>query len=137
MKKFAVSLALAFSSVALSHAPIALAEAAAHAPEISLPELKKVVATKAATIIDANGVDMYKKGHIPGAISFAENGTKLATMLPADKATPIVAYCGGPMCEAWQDAAKAVQALGYTNVKHFKGGIKGWKDAGEHMDKGA
>ena len=31
---------------------------------------------------------------------------------------------------AWEAAAKEAKALGYTNFKHFKGGIKGWKDAG-------
>jgi rhodanese-related sulfurtransferase len=33
------------------------------------------------------------------------------------------------MCTAWEDAAKKVKELGYTNVKHLKVGIKGWKEA--------
>jgi rhodanese-related sulfurtransferase len=39
----------------------------------------------------------------------------------------IVAYCGGPACTAWKKAAQDACKLGYTNIKHFKEGISGWK----------
>lgn len=116
-------------------APVAVADAA-KAPEVSLEEFKKMVTTKSATIIDANSEQMYKDGHIPGAISFAKNSGKLAAVLPNDKNAPIVAYCGGPKCTAWEEAAAEAQKLGYTNVKHYKGGIKNWKEAGEKLNKG-
>ena len=137
MKKFALVLALAFTPAMVSLSSRAQAKDVAHAPQVSLKELKLAVSTKKATIIDANGIDMYKDGHIPGALSYAKDGSKLASVLPADKSTPIIAYCGGPMCSAWEDVSKAVHALGYNNVKHFKGGIKGWKEAGELLEKGA
>lgn len=131
-------------AAALSFAPVALvslsavghAEATTEAPEISLPDLKKVVETKAAFIIDANSADMYADGHVPGAVSFAKNEKNFAQMLPKDKSAPIVAYCGGPLCTAWKDPAKEAKKLGYTNIKHFKGGISGWKKAGEPVEKG-
>jgi rhodanese-related sulfurtransferase len=131
----AATLALAPMSLALT-ATSAQAEATAEAPEVSLEELKKMVQSKSATIIDANGEDMYKDGHIPGAVSFAKNENNFASILPKDKNAPIVAYCGGPLCTAWKQAAKEAQKLGYTNIKHFKGGIKGWKQAGEPTEKG-
>lgn len=115
-------------------APLAQAEAV-KAPEVSLDEFKKIVATKSATIIDVNSEQMYKDGHVPGAISFAKNEGKLAQALPQDKNAPIVAYCGGPKCTAWEEAASEAQKLGYTNVKHFKGGIKTWKDSGQQVEK--
>jgi len=52
----------------------------------------------------------------------------LAKHLPADKNALIVAYCDGPKCSAWKAAAKAAADLGYTNVKHFSGGISGWTE---------
>jgi len=55
--------------------------------------------------------------------------------LPADKAALVVAYCGGPKCMAYQAGADAAMKLGYTNVKHFPGGISGWKKAGEKCEK--
>ena len=98
-------------------------------PEVSLDELTDIVAMKSATIIDANGASSYRKGHIPTALNYAAIKGKLDSMLPKDKAALIIAYCGGPMCDAWTDAAEAAQKAGYTNVKHFKDGISGWKKA--------
>lgn len=121
----------------LLHASPSLAKAseAAMAPEVTLDELTKLVISKGALIVDANSADTFKEGHIPGAVSFAANESKFAEVLPKDKSALIVAYCGGPRCTAWEDAAAAAKKLGYTNVKHYKGGIKGWKEAGQKLDK--
>lgn len=106
------------------------------APEISLDDLKKVVETKSAVIIDANGDKMYKNGHVPGALHFSKVEKNFETVLPKDKNALIIAYCGGPMCSAWEEAAKSAKAKGYTNIRHFKGGIKGWVDAKQPTEKG-
>ena len=58
-------------------------------------------------IIDVNGSESYKEGHVPGAIDFEAVGGKLAKALPQDKNALIIAYCGGPQCRAYQAAAKA------------------------------
>jgi len=102
-------------------------------PDISLANLKQAMADKAVVLIDCNGSASYAKGHIPGAIDFETAKTDLAKRLPADKAGLIVAYCGGPKCRAYTAGADAAKMLGYTNVKHFSGGISGWKDAGEKV----
>jgi rhodanese-related sulfurtransferase len=113
----------------------AVAVYAAHYPDIKISELKSAIASKNVTIIDANGTDSYQRGHIPGAIDFAAKKDKLASLLPKDKNALVVAYCGGPKCNAYQSAAKAAEKLGYTNVKHLSAGISGWQEAGEKMDK--
>jgi rhodanese-related sulfurtransferase len=110
---------------------------AAHYPEIQVTELKSAIAGKHVTILDVNGSDSYKQGHIPGAIDFTANKQKLASVLPKDKNALIVAYCGGPKCNAYESAAKAAKELGYTNVKHLTAGISGWQAAGEKMEKGS
>jgi len=103
--------------------------------DITIPDLKKAIADKKVTVIDANGTDSYKAGHIPTAIDFAtEKGDKLAKALPSDKSALIVAYCGGPQCNAYKAAVKKAEELGYTNVKHLPAGISGWKDAGEKTE---
>lgn len=131
----AAALSLAPVPVLLASSP-AHAEEAAEAPEISFEDLKKAVQAKSAFIIDANSADTYAAGHVPGAVSFAKNEAHFAQVLPKDKNAPIVAYCGGPLCTAWKDPAKEAKKLGYTNVRHFKGGISGWKKAGEPTEKG-
>jgi rhodanese-related sulfurtransferase len=104
-------------------------------PDISIAELKTAIAEKKVTIIDVNGSDSFKAGHVPGAIDFQANKAEIAKALPTDKGALVVAYCGGPTCGAYAAAAKKAQALGYTNVKHLSAGISGWKEAGAPLEK--
>ena len=104
-------------------------------PDVSVKELKKSIENKQVTVIDVNGTESYEKAHIPGAIDFEANEDKLASVLPKDKNALIVAYCGGPKCMAYKQAAKKAEALGYKNVKHLSAGISGWKEAGEKTEK--
>lgn len=104
-------------------------------PDISVAELQKAIADKKVTVLDVNGSDTYAQGHIPGSIDFRANKAEIASKLPADKNTLVVAYCGGPTCGAYAAAAKAAKELGYTNVKHLSAGLSGWKDAGAKLDK--
>lgn len=126
MKKL---LALA-ASLALS-----LSVVAGEYPDISIKEVKALVASKKAVFIDVNGTESYAKGHVPGALDFDAIEKDLAKALPADKSSLIVAYCGGPRCKAYKAAAEAAEKLGYKNVKHMSAGISGWNAAGEKTEK--
>ncbi len=121
------------SLCALLLAPIALF--AGEFPDISHDELKKAIAEKKVALIDVNGSLSFQTGHIPGAIDFASTKAELAGKLPSDKNALIVAYCGNERCSAYAAGAKAAQALGYTNVKHYAKGIQGWKASGENTEK--
>ena len=103
-------------------------------PDISVAEVKAVIEAKKATIIDVNGADSYKAGHVPTAVSFDAVKANLAKSLPHDKGALVIAYCGGPGCGAYAAAAEAAKKLGYTNVKHMSAGISGWKSAGEKTE---
>ena len=105
--------------------------------DVSIKEVKALSESKKGVIIDVNGTESYNKGHVPGALNFAAIKEDLASKLPKDKNTPIVAYCGNPKCQAYQAAAKAASQLGYKNVKHMSAGIAGWKEAGEKTEKGS
>ncbi|MGA2137316.1 MAG: rhodanese-like domain-containing protein [Verrucomicrobiia bacterium] len=105
--------------------------------DITIPELKAAIEAKKVTLLDANGSKSWKAGHIPGAIDFKANPDKLASVLPSDKGALVVAYCGGPQCQAYKAAVEAAQKLGYTNIKHLPAGISGWTKAGEATDKGS
>ncbi len=104
-------------------------------PVILQKDLVKNLHKKSVTVVDANGSESYADGHIPGAIDFHGAGDKFTDMLPKKKNALIVAYCGGPGCEAWRQAADKLHALGYTNVRHYKGGIQEWKTSGKPMEK--
>ena len=108
---------------------------AAEFPDISIADLKQAIADKKVTVIDVNGAASYAKGHVPGAINFAEAKADLASKLPADKGALVVAYCGGPSCSAYKAAANKASELGYTNVKHYAPGIDGWVKSGAKVEK--
>ncbi len=127
MKKFFATL------LAVALAPIALL--AGEYPDISIAELKKAIADKKVTVIDVNGGESYKNGHIPTAVNFSAVQGDLAAALPKQKDALIVAYCGGPSCNAYTRAANAAAKLGYTNVKHLSAGISGWLQAKEPTEK--
>ena len=119
----AVSLASTFSIGALASSPC---ENAATYKEVSRVELASLVEKKQAFVVDVNGEESFQKHHVPTAIHFETNRAKFAQLLPKEKTSLIVAYCGGPKCNAWKEAAEEACKLGYTNVRHFKGGISGW-----------
>ncbi len=95
-------------------------------PLISKADLKKLAEKKTAFIVDVNSQESFDKIHVPGAVHFGSHKKDFETLLPKDKNTTIVAYCGGVTCGAWHQAAERACKLGYTHVLHFKEGIKGW-----------
>lgn len=115
---------------------VATASYAGEFPDVSVAEVKTLVAAKKAVILDVNGTESYEKGHVPGALNYETVKGKLASVLPKEKDALIIAYCGGPKCKAYQNAAKAAEKLGYTNIKHMSAGISGWQKAGEKTEKG-
>lgn len=102
--------------------------AAADFPDVSHAELVQAIESKSAVIIDVNGSKSFAETRVDGALDYEAIKGDLASKLPADKSTLIIAYCGSPQCTAWKKAAKAVSELGYTNVKHYSGGLAGWKE---------
>ena len=113
----------------------ALVFAATKVTDISPADLQAAVSTKSVVLLDANGSDSYRSGHIPGAIDFSTHRQDLAAVLPADKNSLIVAYCANEACGAYKAAASAAIKLGYTNVKHFAPGIQGWVKLGAPVAK--
>jgi len=106
-------------------------------PDITIKELDKAIKDKKVTVIDVNGSESYQNGHIPTALDFTAVKDKIADKLPKDKNALVVAYCGGPSCQAYQAAAKVAEELGYKNVKHLSAGISGWLQAGMKTEKPA
>ncbi|HCY85281.1 MAG TPA: sulfurtransferase [Desulfobacteraceae bacterium] len=91
--------------------------------KISVPMAEDVM------IIDARPYKTkYVKGFIPGAVSipFSEFDQK-KDMLPKDKDTLLIYYCGGLKCKLSHKSAKKAKALGYTNVKVFAKGFPEYK----------
>ena len=104
-------------------------------PDISIKELQKAIDAGKVAVIDVNGAKSFARGHIPTAIDFSSNAKSLAKVLPKDKGTLVVSYCGGPGCRAYKRGAEAAEKLGYKNIKHLSAGISGWKKSGAKLAK--
>ena len=104
-------------------------------PDISVKELQSAIKKGKVAVIDVNGQKSFSRGHIPTAIDFSSQGKSLSKLLPSDKNTLIVSYCGGPGCRAYKRGADAAAKLGYKNIKHLSAGISGWKKAGAEVAK--
>ena len=127
MRPLALLLALLLGSTA--------AMAAEKFPVIAREDLVQALAAGPVTLIDANGSSSFRSGRLPGAIDYASRKADLARLLPADKGALIVAYCGSEAGPSWRAAATAATALGYTNVRHFKAGLAGWRQAGGTLER--
>jgi rhodanese-related sulfurtransferase len=121
---------------ALALSPL-VAFAADQFPSISQDQLKQAMAEKKVCLIDVNGSESFKAGHIPGAIDFEVAQAKFASELPKNKSALVVAYCGNEECPLYKAAARKAEQLGYTNVKHFAPGIQGWVKSGAPVQKGS
>ena len=118
-------------------ASVAVSAYAGEFTDISINDVNKLAESKSAVIIDVNGDDSFKAGHVPGALNFAAIKDNLDRSLPKKKDALIIAYCGNPKCGAYLKAAKAAEKLGYTNIKHMSAGISGWKEAGMKAEPGS
>ena len=77
---------------------IAISACANDFPDISVKELQKALEKGNVAVIDVNGARTFDKGHIPTAIHYSSSKDKLSSLLPKDKNTLVVSYCGGPGC---------------------------------------
>jgi len=99
--------------------------------EISRDELKQAIDNDEVDyVFDARGHGEYNKSHIKGATSLPADDAVRGIGLPEKKRDMIVFYCTDPDCPASAKAARAAEKRGYSNVYRYKGGIKGWKQAG-------
>lgn len=102
-----------------------------HIPGVSAAYVKKLIDNQSsAVIIDARPARKFAQGHVPTAINISDREFEdKLDMLPEDKSTGIVYYCGGYKCPlSSKSAAKAVEK-GYNNVMLFQAGYPAWQEA--------
>ncbi|MEW5728808.1 MAG: rhodanese-like domain-containing protein [Pseudomonadota bacterium] len=98
---------------------------------VSTEFVKGLVAKPDGTVlIDSRPAKRFEEGSIPGAINIPDTFfDKNVAKLPADKATPLVFFCGGLKCDLSSKSAVKAKALGYTNVRVYPEGEPGWTAA--------
>ena len=91
------------------------------------------------TVVEVLGEDAYKEYHLPGAINvpiYESFDDAVQEAIP-DKDRPVVLYCQDTACQASPDAAKRMEALGYTDVYDYPAGKEHWQEAGLTVQAGA
>jgi rhodanese-related sulfurtransferase len=79
-------------------------------------------------LIDSRPKNKFLKGHIPSAVNISDSQfDKYKGMLPRDKSTQLIFYCGGYKCPLSHKSADKAEALGYTSVRIDEAGYPGWK----------
>ena len=96
---------------------------------VSAAHLKKLMEEKTAyVLVDARPKRVADKGMIPTAINISDTEfDKHVDKLPADKATPLLYYCGGLECVLSDKSADKARKLGYTNVLTYPPGYPEWE----------
>jgi rhodanese-related sulfurtransferase len=115
-----------------------LMESAQKTPEVSTNELRKILATKSATVFDARPFMEYAMSHIPGAVNVSEKPgvpisqyvsdvAEIGRVVENNRSAPIVLYCNGPFCGKSKRLSEELIAAGYTNVRRYQLGIPTWR----------
>jgi len=79
-----------------------------------------------AVVVDIRAADLYKKGHIIGAIRATEADFKLPKMNKY-KEKPVILVCARGL--ETQGLAPKIRALGFNQVMLLSGGISAWQAA--------
>jgi rhodanese-related sulfurtransferase len=120
----------------IAAAVLAINVQAGEYPDISIGDLEKAIKTGKVVVIDVNGKNSQtKRGVIPTAVAFSNAKALAKQLAKTKKDTLVVAYCGGPTCNAYKKGASAAEKLGFKNVKHLSAGISGWIKAGKKLAK--
>jgi len=96
---------------------------------VSAAYLKKLMDEKSPyVLVDARPKRVADKGMIPTALNISDTEfDKQVDKLPADKATPLIYYCGGLECVLSDNSAAKAKKLGYTNVLTYPPGYPEWE----------
>ena len=106
-------------------------------PSTTCDELRRKIDNRDEfALVDALPPMSYAHSHLPGAINLPPDRVDASVVrrLP-DRSIEIVVYCANPDCESSVETAQRLQALGYTNVRHYAGGKDEWRSEGLPLER--
>jgi rhodanese-related sulfurtransferase len=118
-----------------------LGESNQRTPEVSTEELRRILAERTATVLDARPFLEYAISHIPGARNVAakpgvpmsmyvSDVAEIGRLLGGEKSAPMVLYCNGPFCGKSKRLAEELLGAGFTNVRRYQLGVPVWRALG-------
>lgn len=105
---------------------------------IDANELQKFIAGESrGPVINVLDHDQYESKHIPGSINIplesADFVTKVTSAV-ANKDEPVVVYCASSDCDASEKAAAQLEEAGFSDVRDYEPGVKGWEVQGYQLE---
>ncbi len=100
--------------------------------EIKTAELEKLINENVPHFLaDSRPPARYGQAHLPGAhsIPLPVLKKKQADILPKDKNTLLIFYCGGVTCPLSPASADVAKKLGYSNIRVYHEGEPVWSEA--------
>lgn len=85
--------------------------------------------------VDVRNPRLFARRHVTNAhhLELKHDFTKAALEKVVAKDEPVVIYCSGVKCLRSSTACEFAVDWGFTNVKYYREGIVGWRDAGLPM----
>jgi rhodanese-related sulfurtransferase len=106
--------------------------------EISRDELRqKIERGENFVLVDALAPMSFAHSHLPGAINLPPEWVddRGPARIP-DPNAEIVVYCATATCDSSVEVGNRLVELGYSNVRHYVEGKKGWIEAGLPVEGG-
>lgn len=102
-------------------------------------EQAKELFDQGAAFIDVRSLRLYARRHVPKAhhLDLESAFTQEALEKVAQTDEPVVIYCSGVKCGRSSSASKMAISWGFKDVRYFRAGIVGWRDAGFPIESAA
>lgn len=91
---------------------------------LSVEEMKPMLGTVDAMVLDCRDVRDYKEAHIENALHLHE-GLRESLLMKGDKQRPMIIYCYHG--HASEHVAEMFSDFGFKDVYSLKGGFEAWK----------
>lgn len=110
-----------------------------HAADVETIERKEIRwrldRAEPVVLIETLPEEEYRKAHLPGAVCVPpDRVVDLVPELFPDRSAEIVVYGVDHESLAAPQAARELGALGYTNVRVYRGGKRDWMDHGQPLE---
>ena len=121
-----------------------LPESSSKTPQVSTEELRTILQSRSAVVLDTRPRMEWAVSHIPGALNVApkpgmpmhlytSDVAEVERLVAGDKSRPLVLYCNGPFCGKTKRVAEDLLAAGFQNVRRYQLGAPVWRALGGAM----
>jgi len=91
---------------------------------------------KGFALVNVLSKESFDEEHVPHSINIPK-GREDEYAQRFDKEKEIIVYCSSSQCKTSLQVAQTLKDQGFKSVKHYKGGMREWKDSGHQAESSA